>query len=324
MAEILPILEPHGVVGIRKLFSDPIKAKVPLYVLTFIGIRPSSITIGYTRYTIDQHIPNPMRCGNCCRWGHTTSKCRSPLTCGRCAARGHKHTECTAATICCPNCKESHEVNSKSWPHYLLEIEACRLQAAHNIGFPEARRRARNTNPTEDFPLSRSLVPTPNCAQFPLLPPKTGSRYLNHNSSTPDARSYSQAASSQPTHHQKGNNTHEALAQPNRRGKPLNNRCSPDVPPPGSTLIQQSPIRYSQLPSSFSTSSTSPASEYIQPWQSQRVPDTYEDLPCNQEQLGQTVRNAYTELNLTSSPHSTQCTTIPKITGASPDPGYLH
>ena len=56
-------------VSVRKLFSDPMKAAVRLYVITFLGPRPTSIKIGYTKYTIDQHIPNPMRCGNCCRWG---------------------------------------------------------------------------------------------------------------------------------------------------------------------------------------------------------------------------------------------------------------
>ena len=289
--EILPILEPYGVVGVRRLFSDPIKATVPLFVLTFLGSRPPSIKIGYTKYNIDQHIPNPMRCGKCCRWGHTTTKCRSPLTCGRCSARGHRHTECTATTICCPNCKEEHEVNSKTCSHYLLELEACRLQATHNIGFPEARRRAREPDPKNRSLLQSTPAPPPNRTHFPPLKRTTGALQPTPNS--PQLRRYSQVASTQPRQQPSRNvDLPEApIASSQSRQQTTDLPYSSSVPPSATT--NQYPTCSSQISASYNTipeTTTSQCSQHLQ-----NLPDTCDELPCNQEQLRRSGPSQYSE-----------------------------
>lgn len=39
------------------------------------------------------------RCFNCCRVGHTASKCRNPKRCGKCWATGHTGRFCTATNL---------------------------------------------------------------------------------------------------------------------------------------------------------------------------------------------------------------------------------
>ena len=297
VAEILQVLEPHKVVGVRKLFSDPMKSAVPLYVITFLGPRPTSIKIGYTKYTIDQHIPNPMRCGNCCRWGHTTTKCRSSVTCGRCSGKGHKHTECTATTICCPNCKGDHEVNSKTCTNYLLELEACRLQAANNISFPEARRRAREPKPTSCSQTQRTpLLPT-NDAHFPPLPSKTTSAFLEHASPLPQTPHYAQVARTQP----RPQNPRSSFSQQLNKAQIQHSQSStePQNPTASSSNSPRTHSQFSQLPSSHNSHLNNPIIEDTQ--LSQRSSATFDELPCNQEQFQQADRAAYPDLSMPAS-----------------------
>lgn len=136
---LLSYLKPLGVVSIRKLFSDPNKTSVPLYVLTFIGKQcPEKITIGYSIYKIDKYYPSPMRCGKCCRWGHTTNKCRSQTICNICGKKDHSQTDCNSEPFCI-NCKGAHSAFSKTCPSYLQEQEICRITTDRGITFSEAR-----------------------------------------------------------------------------------------------------------------------------------------------------------------------------------------
>jgi hypothetical protein len=108
---LLTIMKEQGVVSICKLFSDPQKAKVPLYVLTFFGTScPPKIKIGYCIYNIDKYYPSPQRCNKCCRWGHSSAICRSDTNCSKCGKKGHTQNECTANTTSCINCKQIHNV----------------------------------------------------------------------------------------------------------------------------------------------------------------------------------------------------------------------
>lgn len=58
LEDILDILKPIGAVSIKKLFSDPNKAAVPLFVVTFLGQAcPDKVTIGYRINKIDKFYP---------------------------------------------------------------------------------------------------------------------------------------------------------------------------------------------------------------------------------------------------------------------------
>lgn len=140
---LLTLLQPKGVVAIRKLFSDPLRSTVPLYVVTFLGREcPARLTVGYTNYQIDKYYPSPMRCGKCCRYGHASSACRSKPVCSACGIQGHSRSDCSSPPFCV-NCRGPHASYSKLCPSFLQEQEACRMTVDLGMTFSEARSRVR-------------------------------------------------------------------------------------------------------------------------------------------------------------------------------------
>ena len=59
---------------------------------------PDSSKICYLNIPVSQHVPNPIRCYKCQRFGHVTSKCKHNEVCARCSATGHKDVTCTKGT----------------------------------------------------------------------------------------------------------------------------------------------------------------------------------------------------------------------------------
>lgn len=185
---ILTTLKSSGVVSIRKLFSDPRKSTVPLFVLTFLGKQcPDKITVGYSIYQIDKYIPSPLRCGKCCRWGHSGANCRSVPVCGTCGEKNHLQSDCTAIPFCI-NCRGNHNSFSKNCPTYLQEVEVCHLTAEQGITFSEARTIVRNKRKGNQQPAAMTTrVSSPTSAElasqmnFPNLPQQAqaSSSYAN-------------------------------------------------------------------------------------------------------------------------------------------------
>ena len=140
LEELLEMLKPQGVIGIRKMFHDPKRAESSLYVLTFLGnLCPNKIKVGYTSAQVDKYYPSPLRCGNCCRWGHSTLNCHSVLVCSNCGDKGHIRNVCKATSSKCVNCRGQHDATSKQCPKYLNEKEICRVKIDQQISFKDAR-----------------------------------------------------------------------------------------------------------------------------------------------------------------------------------------
>ena len=112
-----------------------------MYVLTFMSeLCPPSIKVGYCSYKIDKYYPNPLRCGKCCRWGHSASSCRSGIVCSFCSQRGHSKETCQSPTPQCINCGEAHSSLSKTCRAYLTEKSICHTAVDMNVSFKDARR----------------------------------------------------------------------------------------------------------------------------------------------------------------------------------------
>ena len=115
------------------------------YVLTFSKLQlPETIKIGYLLVRVEQYLPAPLRCTNCQKFGHHTTKCRNPkYTCWRCSKQ-HEPDHCIPEdpTICI-NCKENHPSSSKKCPAFDQEKEIIRLKYTYNLTFTEARRRVK-------------------------------------------------------------------------------------------------------------------------------------------------------------------------------------
>ncbi|GFT64110.1 hypothetical protein TNCV_5139761 [Trichonephila clavipes] len=62
--------------------------------------------MAYIRCPVRPYIPNPLRCFQCQRYGHSKNVCRGQPTCPRCGESGHDSVDCTKKEQCL-NCKES-------------------------------------------------------------------------------------------------------------------------------------------------------------------------------------------------------------------------
>ncbi|GFX36432.1 uncharacterized protein TNCV_3671861 [Trichonephila clavipes] len=100
---------------------------------------PQTVKMAYIRCPVRPYIPNPLRCFQCQRFGHSKTVCRGQPTCSRCAEVGHDSADCKAKERCV-NCKGDHSSFSRACPTWLLEKEITALKIKNKISYPEARR----------------------------------------------------------------------------------------------------------------------------------------------------------------------------------------
>ncbi|GBN40489.1 hypothetical protein AVEN_275199-1 [Araneus ventricosus] len=114
--EILKELQSQGLSHVRRISirRDGQLLNTKHLILTFDSAKlPEHIKAGYMRLSVRAYIPNPLRCFNCQRFGHSKTSCRGTLTCARCAEVGHESTDCTRAEKCV-NCKGEHTSFSRN------------------------------------------------------------------------------------------------------------------------------------------------------------------------------------------------------------------
>ncbi|GBN11545.1 hypothetical protein AVEN_246243-1 [Araneus ventricosus] len=117
-------------------------------VLTFHGSKlPESIKAGYMKLAVRHYFPNPLRCFNCQRFGHSKASCRETLTCARCAEAGHDSSGCIAQEKC-TNCKGSHTSFSHSCPSWIFEKKVISEKVTKRVTYAEAKRNVKARSPT--------------------------------------------------------------------------------------------------------------------------------------------------------------------------------
>ena len=151
------LLQETGVKDIRKLYRDPAKANIPLYVLAFFGTRcPTRITVGYTLYRLDSFFPLPMRCSKCNKYKHSAITCRAPeKICSKCGKTDHLRENCQSTTLCCANCHQNHGSGSKGCPYYKIDLSVCKIGTKRGISFREARQLVRESSTHDSLQLSQ-------------------------------------------------------------------------------------------------------------------------------------------------------------------------
>lgn len=198
LEELLQMLKPHNVIAIRKLFSDPDREHVPLYVLTFLGPKPATLTLGYIKYEISTYYSTPMRCRKCWRLRHSTGNCQSKPTCSFCASTDHTRKTCTSNSPKCISCKGSHESTSTNCPDYISEVNVCTVQADEGISFAEARTRTK-TNHQRPYSPTTAAQQTNMPSQPPRFTPpitKTPTQPRTNNQNPPQSQTQPEITSS--------------------------------------------------------------------------------------------------------------------------------
>ncbi|GFY31938.1 uncharacterized protein TNCV_2620751 [Trichonephila clavipes] len=100
---------------------------------------PQTVKMAYIRCPVRPYIPNPLRCFQCQRYGHSKNVCRGQPTCPRCGESGHDSVDCTKKEQCL-NCKGDHPAYSRSCPTWIIEKEITSVKIKEKISYPEARR----------------------------------------------------------------------------------------------------------------------------------------------------------------------------------------
>ncbi|GBN87669.1 hypothetical protein AVEN_143973-1 [Araneus ventricosus] len=107
---------------------------------------PEHIKTGYMRLPVREYIPNPLRCFQCQRFGHSKSSCRGTLTCARCAEVDHDNTTCTAKEKCI-NCKGDHTSFSRNCFAWKQEKEIISTKIKNQISYAEAKKLVKLKSP---------------------------------------------------------------------------------------------------------------------------------------------------------------------------------
>jgi len=139
--EIIKELKDEGVVGAYKFqsYKDNKLAPNGIILLTFDRFHtPNKINICWHSVKVREYVPNPMRCKNCQRLGHTTKRCNKPASCVNCNQPPHTPTPCTR--ISCANCLENHPSSSNRCPKYIQQKEILAIQTKNKCTLSEARR----------------------------------------------------------------------------------------------------------------------------------------------------------------------------------------
>ncbi|XP_055939453.1 uncharacterized protein LOC129969069 [Argiope bruennichi] len=177
--EITEDLKSEGVTHVRRIFIRRDGQLLPTkhLVLTFQSpTLPEKVKAGYMKLAVRPFIPNPLRCYQCQRFGHSKISCRGTPTCARCAEKGHDSQQCTAQEKCV-NCSGDHTSFSRSCPRWQLEKDIIALKTKEQISYVEAKRKILAQTPKPGLSYATaSKVPVPgnfctncscmNCTKF--------------------------------------------------------------------------------------------------------------------------------------------------------------
>ena len=108
--------------------------------------RPKEITVDYLNVKVALFVPNPMRCFNCNKFGHTSQRCKVAAKCPDCGKDKHEG-RCEGPKLC-SNCNGPHASSAKDCPVWQKEKEIQRVRVEKHISFLEARQLVEAKMPT--------------------------------------------------------------------------------------------------------------------------------------------------------------------------------
>ena len=139
--EITQWLSEYGVTGAKRFVKKEGDKLVPTptVLLTFdMPTCPQRITLDYVTYHVRRHIPNPLQCFKCGKFGHHQDRCTNEkkcLTCGKSVHEGQCQPKCV-------NCGQTgHMCRFRDCPVWVKEKEICSLKVENEISYAEARER---------------------------------------------------------------------------------------------------------------------------------------------------------------------------------------
>ena len=165
-------LQPQGIIAVKR-----ISIRYSLYFLTIEGQTiAKKINIGYLKKETRPYIPNPKRCFQCQKFGHTKNSCKGKAVCAGCGEEGHNLDDCQNEPKCV-NCQGDPVAISWDCPKWKIEKDIVTLKYTENISFADARKRLQPSfDPSKDSYATVTQTTTPHPPPPP--PPPQSSRPL--------------------------------------------------------------------------------------------------------------------------------------------------
>ena len=158
------------VTNVRRITTrrDGVITNTTLLVLTFsTPDLPATVMAGYHCLRVRQYIPNPLRCFNCQKFGHSVTNCSNTKICV-CGKPSHEGSPCTNPLVCV-NCSGPHSAAYKACPSYKLEASIQELKTKERLSYFEARKKVQSTQvkPFGSYSQVAASVSTPAPSAFP-------------------------------------------------------------------------------------------------------------------------------------------------------------
>ena len=169
-------------------------SKIQIPKIKYSGLElPRVVMILGTNCEVREHIPKPMQCQKCWKYGHTTKKCRGTKTCANCASTTHPEDvnqwECENQKKC-PNCGEQHHAKSKSCKYYIYNADLTIMQARNGYSIAQARVEMRikgHTNPAYEKSFKDTLTTNAPAISFSNQPSSTPAKPVQEETKTENA-----------------------------------------------------------------------------------------------------------------------------------------
>ncbi|KAL9900812.1 uncharacterized protein ACN427_007846 isoform 2-T4 [Glossina fuscipes fuscipes] len=141
-------------------------------ILSFDRYRlPATVDVAWYKCKVELYIPNPKRCKNCQRLGHTAKRCSSPPSCANCGLPPHPEN-CTRSF--CLNYNDQHSALDKQCPRFIHMREILKIKTVNYCSMGEARCKYREINPSGSQRISKSntyaVVASQIVSNKPLTP----------------------------------------------------------------------------------------------------------------------------------------------------------
>ncbi|KAL9872535.1 uncharacterized protein ACN2A1_014579 isoform 1-T4 [Glossina fuscipes fuscipes] len=155
------IVREMGIQGVTEAYkltklNDDGKTRSPTgrIILTFDRYRlPRTVDVAWYKCKVELYIPNPMRCKNCQRLGHTAKRCTNAASCANC---GHPPHTVSCTRSFCINCNDQHSALDKQCPRFVQMREILKIKTENYCSMGEARRTYRERNPSVAHGIGKS------------------------------------------------------------------------------------------------------------------------------------------------------------------------
>lgn len=150
--EILDGLKDEKVTAVHKIKKqvNGVLTNTALCILTFKrSVLPETIKFGFHEVLVKPYIPNPLRCLNCFRFGHSRKVCKNDRVCANCSEKFDEHHECSSQTKCV-NCRGPHSSLDKTCPRFVRESSIQKIKIQDKISYFEARKKFQSFYPRDN------------------------------------------------------------------------------------------------------------------------------------------------------------------------------